>query len=229
MKKLKNLLIIFSLSLFILTPTVMAKTNKGNSSTKNRSASSNERLKGYEKPKDNVNTHAQIHKEKMDEVVSALEDIADDEGLFGNEDLVEALEELAEEEDVDIEEVADIIEEIEDQPGWKKFLLGTEYKNLGQLRSALVKNRNQIRKLNQNVEKASSEETKLMLQTQIETMTQERERIKDIIVEEESGFSLLGWLSKLLTGYKEEDLETEEEEELIDEVEEVLGISSSQQ
>lgn len=114
------------------------------------------------------------------------------------------------------------LEEVENRPAWKSFLLGPDYKNLGKIRSNLVQTRNQIRKIEKTLEKNSGDEDANTLRARLGELEQERLRIFNYIDERDDGFSLFGWLAKLMSGYNksiegEEDLG--EEVEIIDDTE----------
>ncbi len=76
----------------------------------------------------------------------------------------------------------------------KTFLIGTDYKNLGALRSEMVQTRNRLEKLNKVITKAT---TTPEIQTQIKNLEQEQTKIESFIKSQESKFSLFGWLVKL--------------------------------
>lgn len=185
-----------------------------------------EKLKGYEKAtkedKKPPSINATLFKKNMVEAIEELDEVAVSENSEGNVEVGEELQEIAETEEEVVEDVVEVIEEIEGENKFKVLLIGTDYKNLGKLRSNLVHNRNQIRKLTKTTEKVQSEESNLAIQEQLIVLTQERERIKDVIEENESQFSVLGWIRKFLSGYVSEPLDTEAEEELLEEVVNVL-------
>ncbi|HPD74396.1 MAG TPA: hypothetical protein PLX95_03935 [bacterium] len=108
------------------------------------------------------------------------------------------------------------LEEIDKRPAWKNFLLGPDYKNLGKIRSNLVQNRNQIRKIEKTIEKNKDEEDANTLRARLGELEQERLKIFNYIDEKDDGFSLFGWLTKLMFGYNKS---IEEEEDLGEEVE----------
>jgi chemotaxis protein histidine kinase CheA len=89
------------------------------------------------------------------------------------------------------------MEQIQTRSKIKTFLFGSDYKNLGNLRSEMVQTRNRIRQLTELMNKAEGEETKQRLQEQIQLLEQEQEKINQFITENESKFSLFGWLVKL--------------------------------
>jgi len=95
------------------------------------------------------------------------------------------------------DKVADGIDKIQNRSKVKTFLIGTDYKNIGQLRSEMVKTGNQIDWLKRLLEKTTSEESKTALQGQIQTLEQEQQKINDFLKANESKFSLFGWFVKL--------------------------------
>lgn len=164
------------------------------------------------------------YKQNMKKFSTELKTVSLLEGDAGNEEVSEELGEVAEDEIEGTEEVGDAIEEIETRGKWQTLLVGSDYKNLGQLRSQLVRNRNSIRKITKNMNSTTTQGSTEALEEQLQTMVQERERIKEVIETNESEFSLLGWVVKLFTGYEETSIDEDPEEmELIEEVEEATS------
>jgi hypothetical protein len=123
----------------------------------------------------------------MTTVVNELEEVAKTEELQGNTEVSDEITELADTSETVTSETVEAIDEIETRPTWKTTLLGPDYKNLGQLRSALAHNDNAIRKLTKTFGEVTTEST-AGIQTQLSTLLEE--------------FSLLGWVSRFLLGYK---------------------------
>jgi hypothetical protein len=92
---------------------------------------------------------------------------------------------------------ATAIDKIQNRSGVKTFFIGTDYKNIGMLRSEMVKTRNQIDQLNALLDKTTSAETKATLTAQIQALTLEQQKINNFVNINESKFSLLGWFVKL--------------------------------
>lgn len=199
-----------------------AKNDKGNKSSqseKNKTVN----LKNYKKPNEaKGETHAQLHKIKTDEVIKNLEIVADSEEAVGNNQVSDEIDEVAAEEDSNQEGTTEAIEELESRNKFKTFLVGTDYKNLGQLRSSLVHNRNEIRKLTRTLNQLQAGESGELTQKQLEILMEERQRIKELILKNEDSFSLLGWVSRFLSGYEETPISEEEEGQITQEVEEAL-------
>ncbi len=95
--------------------------------------------------------------------------------------------------------VAAAIDSVQSRSGLKTFFIGTDYKNLGQLRSEMVKTDNQIERLNKLLEQTTSTVSKTTLQSQILVLTQEQKKINDFVATNESKFSLFGWFVKLFS------------------------------
>lgn len=146
-------------------------------------------------------TAAVEHKKVVGKVVKEIKRVAETEEAGGNDEVGEELTSIAEEQEETTDETAEAIEEVVNEPKWKIFLIGTDYKNLGQLRSTLAKNTNTIRKLTSTVEKLTSEGGDETIQANLDLLNAEREKIISVIKASESQFSLLGWVSKLLAGY----------------------------
>lgn len=79
-----------------------------------------------------------------------------------------------------------------------KLLIGPDYKNAGQVRSDIVGLRNEIRKLEQIKEDALPADVE-DIQEAIDDLQFEAEKIETQLAEQLTGFSLFGWLAKLLT------------------------------
>jgi hypothetical protein len=79
----------------------------------------------------------------------------------------------------------------------KTFFLGTDYKNLGALRSQVASTTNRIRQLNQVIPEIHNASDTAEVQGQIQALEQEQSKIDNFVKEQESKFSLFGWLVKL--------------------------------
>ena len=93
--------------------------------------------------------------------------------------------------------MAESIDKIQYRSRIKTLLIGTDYKNIGQLRSEMVKAKNRIGQLKNLLEKTISEESKTILEGQIQTLEQEKQKIDDFLKVNEAKFSVFGWFAKL--------------------------------
>lgn len=78
-----------------------------------------------------------------------------------------------------------------------KFMIGPDYKNAGQVRSDVVGLRNDINKLEQIKEESLPTDVE-DIQGAIDELKIEADGLETQLTEQLSGFSLFGWLSKLL-------------------------------
>lgn len=136
---------------------------------------------------------AEEHRSTVASFVQSLLSVADREGGIGQQVRV-----IAQQQNETKEKVAESIDKVESRGKIKIFLVGADYKNIGALRSEMVKTRNQIEQLKRLAEKAENEGDKTELQNQIQALEQEQTNIDNFITQNESKFSLFGWVVKLL-------------------------------
>ena len=155
--------------------------------------------------------NAETYRQNAKGVAKKLKTVAVSESQVGNTEASQEISEVADDTEETATETADAITAVESKPKWQVLLFGSDYKNLGQLRSSLAHNTNSIRKLTGTVDDIDNITSGSEVQAQLEALLLERERLVGIIEENESQFSLLGWVSKLLAGYKETPTDTDED------------------
>jgi len=89
------------------------------------------------------------------------------------------------------------INKIQNRSKIKTFLIGSDYKNLGALRSEVVHTRNRLDQLNRLLPTVQNASDTVEIQNQIQTLEQEQTKIENFIKAQEGKFSLFGWLFKL--------------------------------
>jgi len=117
-----------------------------------------------------------------------------------NKEIRNEISEVIEEEEKSDFEISTSIATMEARPSIVKFIMGPDYKNAGQVRSEIVRLRNQVSKLNRIQEKAGATESGTISET-IMTLQAELTAIETKLYNSLQGFSLLGWLNRLLTGF----------------------------
>lgn len=239
------LALVATFSVFAVGVSARQDNERGNSQNKKVAVTKEEKvreLKNFQKPVAGQ-TSGQAYKEKVEKAVGSLKKVAEEkvvEERYETQDVVgidqqeigivqvagvsEEVSAVAESIEESAEATAEAIEKVEKRNKFTKLLVGTDYKNLGQLRSSIVHNRNQIRKLTQLSTQATGE-TQLQIQEQIAELTQEQERIQSVINENKGGFSFFGWLFRFMSGYApvEQAVEAEEQEQFVEEVAEVIA------
>lgn len=160
---------------------------------------------GSETPRNSKNDdnkgqlNAASHRSTVANFVQNLLFIADrnTSGSETNNGIGDQVRVIAQEQNEDKDIVANEIEQIENRNPIKTFLIGSDYKNLGALRSEMVKTRNHIDQLKRLVDDATTGEDVSGLQDQLKVLEEEQTKINDFITANEGKFSLFGWFVKL--------------------------------
>lgn len=176
----------------------------------------------------NKNNDMEIEKRISDTLINGLRKVADAEEEAGNTQASKRLGTMIEQRMREQEQTMEAIGKIENRNKFRTFLTGTDYGSLGDLRSAMVQNRNQIRKLIQMLGQVQSGESESIIKDQIGTLLQERTNFKAIVQGAENQTSLFGWMLKIVNGYENgiyEEEEHELEQEVKDMVEQALDVS----
>ncbi len=144
---------------------------------------------------------AENYRKSLESVTLSLDESSDDSEHIKDPKVAGELKETSTELSSNTEDTVEAIEDVESRPRWQTLLFGSDYKNLGQLRSQIAHNENSIRKLTKNLSSLSDPAASDLVQTQIDELTTQQESIKSLIQENESQFSLLGWLFKFFNKY----------------------------
>jgi len=91
------------------------------------------------------------------------------------------------------------IEKIQDRGKLVKFLIGPNHREIKDAQKTLEQNREQIKQLNQIANKLSNSGDQQQLREQVRVLEQSNQAIENLIVDMQSGFSLFGWLNKLIS------------------------------
>ncbi len=89
---------------------------------------------------------------------------------------------------------SDALTGVESYGSFKTFFVGTDYKNIGVLRSQMVVTANQIDQLKKFADQATNSTNKAELEAQIKILEQDQNVIDTFIKLNEAKFSLFGWL-----------------------------------
>jgi len=137
---------------------------------------------------------AEEHRSTVATFVKSLLSVANIEGSDGIGPQVRV---VAQAQNDSASTTADVVIKIENRSALKTFFIGSDYKNLGQLRSEVVTTQNNIDQLNNLITKAKYNMDKTELTAQIKTLEDSQAKIKSFIKDHESSFSLFGWFVKL--------------------------------
>lgn len=136
--------------------------------------------------------NAEEHRSTVANFVQSLLQVAEREGGIG-----EQVRLVAQEQNQSASTTVQAMQKVEERSKIKTLFLGSDYKNLGTLRSEMVQTQNRLEQLNRLAENVENESDKTELQNQIQTLEQEQTKIETFIKDREDDFGLFGWLVKL--------------------------------
>lgn len=132
------------------------------------------------------------HRSKVAEAVLKLVELAGKDKNIGEE-----ISQVAKEEDESSEKVAEAIKEVENRGKFKTFLIGTDYKNIGAIRSEMVRSENNIDRLAKAKERTLDPILKAELDVQIAALQKANDDAEAFVKANESKFSIFGWFVKI--------------------------------
>jgi len=136
--------------------------------------------------------NAEQHRSTVANFVQGLLRVADEEKEMGQQVRV-----IAQQQNQSASTTIQAMEKIQKRSKIKTFFFGSDYKNLGTLRSEMVQTRNRLEELDGLMEDVQNEGEKIELQNQVQMLEQEQTKIESFIKAEENQFSLFGWLLRL--------------------------------
>lgn len=136
--------------------------------------------------------NAEQHRSAVANFVQSLLQVADKEVKVGEQVRI-----IAQQQNQSENTTVQAMEKVQTRNRIQAFLFGSDYKNLGALRSETVQTRNRLEQLNKLMTNIQNEGDKTELQNQIQTLEQEQAKIESFIKAQEGKFSLFGWLVKL--------------------------------
>ncbi len=165
--------------------------DKENDQDENIDEDKNDKDESSDTEKDEIDTEE--HKSVVSDFVQGLLNVADKEkGTRG-----EQIKNIAKEQDGNKNDIADKIEKIKERSKFKTFLIGTDYRTIGQLRSEIAKTDNQIEQLSKIVDQTTNVDTKKVLQDQISNLKQQQAKVTNFLDVNAQKFSLFGWFAKM--------------------------------
>lgn len=134
----------------------------------------------------------QEHRSDVANVVQELRKVAGQDSNIGQE-----VSKVAKEQEDSSKEDEAAMDKVNNVGKFRTVFLGTDYKNLGVLRSNLVKTQNAIDRLTKSMERATDANVRAELQKQIDALRAVKAKVEAFIKDHESQFSFLGWFIKL--------------------------------
>ena len=140
----------------------------------------------------NHGEETQVKNQNVSDAVQQMLQVADRSGGVGQQ-----IRTIAQQQNQSSGTTTQAMEKVQTRNKMQTFLFGSDYKNLGTLRSEIVQTQNRLQQLNNLMENVDNEGDKTELQNQIQTLQQEQTKIESFVNSEEKKFSLFGWLVKL--------------------------------
>lgn len=91
------------------------------------------------------------------------------------------------------------VEKIQDRGGFAKFFIGANYGEIKDAQKTLEQNKEQIKQLNQIRTQLSNQGDQQQLTEQIKVLEQANQEIETLITDAQEGFSLFGWLNRIVS------------------------------
>lgn len=134
----------------------------------------------------------EMHRSAVAQFVQTLLDVADRMGDIGDE-----VRTIAQEQASSSEKVSEAAENVA-RRGWiATLLVGSDYKNLGMIRSELSTTENRIERLSREMERMASSTEKTAVLSEIQSLRDEQSEIEGFVEENENKFSVFGWVVRL--------------------------------
>ena len=135
---------------------------------------------------------AETHRSSVATFVQSLLSVADRDGGIGAE--VRA---VAQSQQESASTTADAVAKVEGRSKILTFLFGSDWKNLGSLRSEIAKASADMEKLEAALRNTTSASVRAELEAQIAVLEDQQDDLANFVAEHESNFSLFGWFTKL--------------------------------
>jgi len=132
------------------------------------------------------------HRDVVASFVQSLLMVADREGGIG-----ERVREIARTQNDSASTTARALKKVENRGALRTFFFGSDYKNLGAIRSEIAKTSANIEKLKTLLNQTTNDTDRAQLNTQITALEAEQAKIDTFVKDHEDTFSLFGWFNRL--------------------------------
>ena len=157
---------------------------------------------GYD---DGEDTDEELSKSELAKQKNTVRKLNRIKEMVNNPEIGEQIQEMAQEQEQIENDADEALQNANQRSNQLKFLIGPDYKNLGELRKQVVHTRNSIRKLEKLQEKAG-EDLSEGFDSAILALEQEAYKMQSQMYENlvEPGYSLFGWLFRWFSGFNPE-------------------------
>ena len=132
------------------------------------------------------------HRSDMADIIDELDRVAGRDS-----DIEDDIDEVVKEQRELEEKAAKALDEVEKRDSLRTFFFGTDYRNLGELRSTIVTTENHIERLQKASERTDDVVVKASLEAQIQALEDTASSTEVFIRDNEGKFSLFGWFVRI--------------------------------
>lgn len=175
-----------------LTASSSAKLRAGNDQSATGTAQKENRENASTTARGNGGDISEEHRSAVASFVQSLLQAADRDGGIGAD--VRA---IAKSQNDSASTTAAAIRKVENRSSLKSFLFGTDWKNIGTLRSQIARSENDSIRLEESIGEASDASVKADLEAQLKALKAEQAKVQAFVDTQANKFSLLGWFTKL--------------------------------
>lgn len=140
-------------------------------------------------------------KSHMSEVATAVESLVRVGSRIPDAGIGDQVREIAKAQGESEDKVNKALDKASERKSAVKFFLGADYKQLKEVKKEMEQNRLRIQELQKLMLQVTDEADKTELQSQISTLEAQNTLLQDRVESETDGFSLMGWLFKLIYKY----------------------------
>lgn len=154
-----------------------------------------EEARVQEKVRNNDTEEASMGEQRRSQVANAVHQmlqVADRVGGIGEQVRV-----IAQSQQQNHEEVENKLDKIKERSGLTKFFIGPKYNEIEKAKDLIKLDKEKITKLEELKSTLTSEEDKAKIDEQINVIKGAVTEVEKIVGEEQTGFSLFGWLAKI--------------------------------
>lgn len=144
------------------------------------------------------NTTNQQH---MNQVAAAIENIIMLSANISDTTIGEQVRIIARNQGESEDVVNQSLEKAQNRSAFAKFFIGPNYKELKTVKQEMEQNRLRIQELNQIMSNISNQGDQTNLQNQIQVLEEQNTSLEEQLNKNIQGFSLFGWLSKLMNNF----------------------------
>ena len=137
---------------------------------------------------------SETHRDAMASFMKNILNVADREDGIGD-----SVRRIAREQDKSASTTTFAMDKVEHMGSTRKFFLGSDYKNLGVIRSEIASTTNNISQLKNLLDRTTNSADRVLLDAQIKSLEAEQVKLNAYITIHEDSFSMFGWFMKMFS------------------------------